>query len=295
MPYEAKIKNIKIYSHIRFKIHNFESINYRPENGKVLENMGIITLISDWGLNDYYAAAVKGMIIKSVPDARIVEISHQIKTFDIEQAAYILKNAYRSFPDGTVHIIGVNTEESVSHPHTVALYNNHYFIGTDNGVFSLIFDDPPEKLIILDILQDTENFTFSGRDRFVKAAVHLVNGGKIEELGSEKAEMEKKILFEPVVNQDSIRGIVAHIDTYQNLITNIPKKLFIEKTKGRKFTISLRSANVNKISDSYGDVPNGEVVALFSSNGMLEIAMNKSKASSLLGIKRKFPVIIELE
>jgi hypothetical protein len=257
--------------------------------------MGIITLISDWGLNDYYAAAVKGMIIKSLPEARIVEISHQIKPFDIEQAAYILKNAYHSFPKGTIHVIGVNTEESLNNPHAVALYQGHYFIGTDNGVFSLIFDEPPEKLIILDILQDSEQFTFSGRDRFAKAAVHLAKGGDIEELGAEKAEMEQKILFEPVVNHDTIRGIVAHIDTYQNLITNIPRKLFNEKTKGRKFKISLRTATVSKIHESYGDVPNGEVVALFSSNGMLEIALNKSKASTLLGIKRKSPVIIELE
>ena len=184
--------------------------------------MGIITLISDWGLNDYYAASVKGMIIKSLPEVRIVDISHQIKLFDIEQAAYILKNSYQSFPDGTVHIIGVNTEESENHPHSVAFYNNHYFIGTDNGVFSLIFDGDPDKLIYLDILQDSDKFTFSGRDRFVKAAVHLAKGGKIEKLGAERGEMKKKILFEPVVNHDTIRGIVAHIDTYQNLITNIP-------------------------------------------------------------------------
>lgn len=257
--------------------------------------MGIITLTSDWGLNDYYAAAVKGMIIQSMPDARIVDITHQVKPFDIEQAAYILKNAYHCFPEGSVHIIGVNTEESADQPHTVARYNKHYFIGTDNGVFSLIFDGTPEKLVILDILQESDNFTFSGRDRFVKAAVHLAGGGDIDQLGTEKPEMEKKMLFEPVVNHDSIRGIVAHIDTYQNLITNIPKELFLEKTRGRAFTITLRSAQVKKIHESYGDVAEGEVVALFSSTGVLEIALNKSKASMLLGIRRKFPVIIELK
>ena len=97
--------------------------------------------------------------------------------------------------------------------------------------------------------------------------------------------------FEPVVDQDSIRGVVVHVDTYSNLITNIPRQLFQEKVKGRKFTISLRSATIRHISDSYDDVPHGEVVALFASNGMLEIAMNKSTASSLLGIGNKFPVI----
>lgn len=257
--------------------------------------MAVITLTSDWGLNDYYVAAVKGMIYKKLPDANIVDITHQIRPFDVGQAAYILKNAYHSFPDGSIHIIGVNTEESVNHPHAVALYNNQYFVGSDNGTFALIFDTPPEKVIVLDINHDSDHFTFSGRDRFVRAAVHLARGKKLEELGSEKDSIQNKMQFEPVVDQDSIRGVVVHVDTYSNLITNIPRQLFQEKVKGRKFTISLRSATIRHISDSYDDVPHGEVVALFASNGMLEIAMNKSTASSLLGIGKKFPVIIELD
>lgn len=256
--------------------------------------MALITLISDWGANDYYTAAVKGMIYKNYPEANVIDITHQIKPFDVEQAAYVVKNVYENFPDGTVHLIGVNTEESINHPHSIAFYRQQYFIGTDNGIFSMIFEEEPEKLIILDILQDSGHFTFSGRDRFVKAAIHLAKGGKIEELGNEKGEMKRKLQFEPVVDKDAIRGVVAHIDTYQNLLTNIPKQLFTEKAKGKNFTIFLRSTSVNQINESYGDVPVGEVVALFSSSDMLEIAINKGKAASLLGIKRKFPVIVEI-
>jgi len=257
--------------------------------------MTVITLISDWGLNDYYTAAVKGMIFKHLPNANVIDISHQITPFDVGQAAYVLKNTYRSFPDNTIHIVGVNTEESIEHPHAVAYFNKQYFIGADNGVFSLIFDKPPEKLVELDILQDSDHFTFSGRDRFVKAAVHLAKGGKIEDLGAKKEGLITKMPFVPVVDKDYIRGIVTHIDTYENLITNIPKSLFTKKVKNKNFTISLRSAKLSAIHTSYDDVPHGDVVAIFASHGMLEIAMNKSKAASLLGIDRKFPVIIEIE
>lgn len=257
--------------------------------------MAVITLISDWGLNDYYTAAVKGMIFKHLPDAKIIDISHQITPFDVGQAAYVLKNAYPNFPEGSIHVVGVNTEESIDHPHAVAYFNKQYFIGADNGVFSLIFDKAPEKLVELDILQDSDHFTFSGRDRFVKAAVHLAKGGKIEDLGSKKEGLVTKMPFEPIVDSHTIRGIVTHIDTYENLITNIPKTLFQEKIRNKKFTISLRSADVKSIHTSYDDVPHGEIVALFSSNGLLEIAMNKGKAASLLGIHRKSPVIIEID
>jgi S-adenosylmethionine hydrolase len=128
----------------------------------------------------------------------------------------------------------------------------------------------------------------------VKAAVHLAKGGKLEELGSEKDGLKHKILFEPVVDEDSIKGVVAYIDIYENLITNIPKSLFIKKVKGRKFTIMLPSEEVTAIHTSYDDVREGDIVALFASNDMLEIAINKGKASSLLGIEKKSRVIIEI-
>ncbi|MEJ2595628.1 MAG: SAM-dependent chlorinase/fluorinase [bacterium] len=256
--------------------------------------MAIITLISDWGLKDYYVAAVKGKIHKLLPEARVIDITHEIPAFDEEQAAYVLKNAYQSFPDGTIHIIGVNTEESSNHPHIVTQYENQFFIGTDNGIFSLIFEKEPEQVIVLDIPNESDHFTFSGRDRFVSAAVHLAKGGKISELGEEKGNIESKMLFNPVVNEKSIRGQVVYIDRYENLITNISRTLFREKVKNNKFTISLRSGQANKIYDAYDDVPPGEIVALFSSDSMLEIAINKGHAASLLGIQRKFPVIIEI-
>lgn len=256
--------------------------------------MGIITLISDWGLSDYYVAAVKGMIYKFNPEAHIVDISHQVQPYDSVEAAFILKNAYPSFPEGTVHIIGINTEESLKEVHIVAYYDKQYFIGTDDGIFSLIFDSEPDSIFELDVTLESSTFTFSSRDRFAKAAAHLLKGGKPEELGPVKKGLVKKMLFKPVINEDSLKGMIIHIDNYHNLVTNISKNDFKKFTSGSKFEISFRSHKykVYKLHESYGDVRPGEIVALFTGNDMLEISINKGKAASLLGIRKNDPIVV---
>ena len=258
--------------------------------------MAIITLTSDWGDNDYYSAAVKGTIYRQLPDVLIVDITHNIKAFQSSDAAYVLRNTFPNFPDGTVHIIGVNTEESIDEPHTVAYYRNQYFIGTDNGVFSLLFEgENPEKLIELDILQETESFTFSCRDRFAKAAVHLAGGGAMEELGTEKAALNQRITLKPIRDENRIRGVIVYIDNYKNIITNISKVMLEKLVKKQAFQIQVRSGKIDKISDSYGDVPPGILVALYSANNLLEIAMNQGSAAPLLGVGVGDAVIVELK
>lgn len=255
--------------------------------------MPVITLTSDWGQKDHYLAAVKGVILGKLPEARIVDISHQISPFNLKEASFILRNVYKEFPAGTIHIIAVNTTESDDNPHTVVFIHDQYFIGTDNGIFSLIFDDMPEKMVELDIPQDSDLFTFATRDRFIKAAIHLAEGGEIEKLGNKKENWEKQMHFNPVVTDNEIRGLVIYIDNYENVITNITQKYFKEIGKGRKFMIECRGEKIRKISMSYLDVPVGEIVTLFGSTGHLEIALNQGNASSLLGLYSNDPVRIE--
>ncbi|MEZ5082541.1 MAG: SAM-dependent chlorinase/fluorinase [Bacteroidales bacterium] len=257
--------------------------------------MPIITLTSDWGLKDHYAGAVKGAILSKMPEATIVDISHQIPSFEIEQAAFVLKNSYPDFPKGTIHILAVNTEESEKFAHVVIEKDGQYFIGNDNGIFSLLFEEVPENIIELTIAQDSDYFTFSSRDRFVKAAVHLAKGESLTELGSPKSGIVEKILLKPVVDQNVVRGHVMYIDTYENIITNITEPFFKEIRKNRKFSIIFRSYSISKISQSYTDVPPGEIVALFDSNGYLEIAMNQGNAAGLLGLGYKDMIRIEFE
>src|SRR5512133_2364165 len=100
--------------------------------------MAIITLTSDWGLRDHYTGSVKGAILRQLPDAVIVDISHSIQPHNLNQAAFIVRNSYRNFPEGTIHIIGVIEEASIESPHTLVVHDGHYFIGADNGIFSMI-------------------------------------------------------------------------------------------------------------------------------------------------------------
>lgn len=257
--------------------------------------MPIITLTSDWGLKDHYLGAVKGTILSYLPEVCIIDISHNINPFDVEQAAFVLKNSYKSFPKGTIHIIGISTEESDKYPHTIICHEGHYFIGTDTGVFSMIFEKTPDEIYELDIPQDSDHFTFSSRDRFVKAAVHIAKGKKLEELGNKKDSINKKILFRPVVDNNLIKGLVIYVDEYENIITNISEKLFREVRKNKKISIMFRGESVKKVYSSYNDVSVGEIVAIFNSMDLLEIAMNQGKASSLLGLSVDDSVMIEFE
>jgi S-adenosylmethionine hydrolase len=258
--------------------------------------MPVITLTSDWGTKDHYLASVKGAILKQIPEARIIDISHEVPPHDLTQAAFILKNCYRDFPSGTIHILGISTEESEVNPHTAILADGHYFIGADNGIFTLIFDEQkPDKIVEITLIQDSEFFTFSSRDRFVKAAALLAGGEDILKLGDLRENLNQKFLFAPVVDNDVIKGMVIYIDNYQNVITNISKEKFKEVGRNRKYTISFRGEEIHTINDSYSDVPVGEILALFGCNGHLEIAMNNGTASSLLGLNPNDPVRVEFE
>ena len=256
--------------------------------------MGIITIVSDWGLHDYYLSAVKGMIYRHCSDARIVDISHQVTPHDSAEAAFLLKNAFPSFPDGTVHIIGINTEESLSNGHTVAYYEKQYFIGTDDGIFSLVFDHKPEKIIELTIPMESSIHTFSSRDRFAKAAAMLIQGTAIDDLGSPVEELKEKFLFNPPIVEDVLKGLVIHIDNYKNLITNINQNAFLKFVDRYDFEIAFRNNKykIFEIHEAYGDVRPGEIAALFTGNEMLEIAINSGKAATLLGIRKGDPLVI---
>jgi S-adenosyl-L-methionine hydrolase (adenosine-forming) len=248
--------------------------------------MPIITLISDWGPKDHYTGAVKGAILRQDPSIPVVDITHQVSPFNILQASFVLRNSYKEFPDGTIHIIGVNTDESEQHPHIAVFNQGHYFIGADNGIFSLAFDGLPEKIIEIEVPQDSDYFTFSTRDRFVKAACHLASGKPIEELGFVRTQLTEKHHFKPVVEPSRILGKVIYIDGYENIFVNITREVFDKNRKQRAFEIQVRQSEyqIRKIHTSYSDVDSGDIVALFGSTGFLEIAINQGNAASLLGI-----------
>ena len=251
--------------------------------------MAIITLTSDWGTSDYYVAAVKGTILSYLPDVTIVDITHEIEPFNIPQVGFTLRNSFRCFPKGTIHIIAVNTIESPENPHVVVKAEGHYFIGTDNGIFSHILSDGKfEEAVYIDVMQDADTFNFATRDRFAKVAAMIAKGEPLSSIGPPRVELCAGGVICAVARENAIEGVVIHIDrTYENIITNITRQMFERERRGRDFTIMVKGNlyTVNKISDSYLDVREVDMVAVFGSHGYLEIALREAKLASLIGIE----------
>ena len=194
--------------------------------------MSIITLISDLGNKDYYLPSLKANILSQIDNINIVDISHEIDHFNILQGALVLKNCFRDFPRETVHIIAIDDELSIDNDHVAVYAHGHYFIGADNGFFSVLLDDfKPDKIVSLNINQKTDYLTFASRDVFVTAACHIKRGGTLELIGKEIDDFRvKKNLLNPVIESNIIKGVVTYIDNYGNVITNIDFNTF-EKTE----------------------------------------------------------------
>ena len=252
------------------------------------KTMAIITLTSDWGTSDYYLAAVKGTILSQIPDATIVDITHAIEPFNLPQVGFTLRNCFRCFPHGTIHIIAVDTIESLENPHVVVKAEGQYFISTDNGIFSHILNEGKfEDAVYIDVLQDSDTFNFATRDRFVKVAAMIARGEPLSSIGAPREKLNMGGVFCAVVRDNTIEGVVIHIDAYENLITNITKEMFERERRGRDFTIMVKGNlyTIDKISDSYMDVREVDLVAIFGSHGYLELALREAKLAALCGIE----------
>lgn len=258
--------------------------------------MAIITLTTDLGDKDIYQAALKGSILKLLPTASIVDITHNVAAFNVQQAAFILKNSFHYFPDGTVHLIGIDTVYTKDTKYLAVYYKNHYFVGADNGIFSLMFDTDPDAIVEINIMQDLKFLHFPLADIFVKTACHLADGGKLQDIGLEVMGIEKKMNLQPVIEKNMIKGVVIYIDSFQNVITNITKEFFNQVQQGRHFTLSFkRNETISHLSWYYNEVPEGEKLCLFGISDHLEIAINKGNASGLLGLSLGDTVIIDFE
>lgn len=276
--------------------------------------MSLITLTTDFGLKDHFVGAVKGAIYTELPEATIVDISHDISPFNIAETAYIVKNAYRSFPEGSIHIIGVDSELNDETNHIALKLDNHYFICPNNGVISVIASEfRPEKIVEINIHDRVES-SFPVLDVFVKVACHLKRGGTLEVIGKEISDYKKITDLQPVISTDGnkITGSVIYIDNYGNAITNIDRKLFDRIGRGRTFELLADRYPFKMIYEKYSDIidynvpigqrhHDGSRMAIFNSANLIEIAIFRSSietyggASSLLGLKYRDQLTITFE
>ena len=252
--------------------------------------------------------------MNQIPKVQIIDITHEISPYNSSETAYVLKNAYKSFPKGTIHIVGVESEYTPENIHLAMQLEGHFFIGADNGIFSLINEDTkPEKLVAINI-HKTVSSSFPVLDVFVQVAAHITRKGTLEVVGTPIDKMKELTNVKPVISQDGnqILGSVIYVDNYGNVITNITQKLFKEIGKSRPFTINARTLRFTEIHNSYSQAidfsqpkanreEDGKKLALFNAAGHLELAVYKSNpntvgsASSLFGLHYRDLINIQFE
>jgi len=276
--------------------------------------MAIVTLTTDFGNKDHSVSVIKAALIHQISDLTIVDISHQISPYNPSETAYILKNAFRAFPKGSIHIVGVESEWTPENIHIAIEFEGHFFIGADNGILSMILENlKPTKIVEINIHKSIVT-SFPVLDVFVSVAAHIARNGPLEVIGKPIVKIKELTNINPVVNREGnqILGSVIYIDNYGNLVTNIKKPYFVEIRKTRNFIIFARTVKFKNIYKGYSEAidfslpknkrdEDGKKLALFNSANHLELAVYKSNpqtvggASSLFGLDYRDPVTIKFE
>ncbi len=254
--------------------------------------MSVITFMSDFGTTDHYVAAVKASIVSQSPQQLIVDLTHDIKPFDIGHAANVLKHVYRDFPEKTVHLVAVDAMREHSKAIAVDL-DGHFFVGFDSGLFSLISERKPDEIILL----HSNGSVFPAKDTLAKAAVALAEGKSMPTVGGPIDSILELYPRQLKVTKREIAGNVISVDHYGNLITNIRQadfeKILELNGKGTQFAIRFGREVFNSVHEYYTQVESGDCFVMFNSLGFLQVGINKGNASELLGLRVDAPVIIE--
>jgi hypothetical protein len=245
--------------------------------------MPIITLTTDYGTTDYYVAALKGALYSRCKDVVLVDVSHHIEPHDIVRGAFVLQHAYPEFPEGTIHLVSVNFLPEKELTYLALRHEGHYFVGPDNGLFSLAFAKKPTEMYRL---ERPEWIGFPEKEILSDAAAYLSSGKPFHEIGYPVSSMQERMLLQPAVHPSQIMGSVLYIDHYGNVISNIDRALFEQVGNGRRPIVSFkRHDRVRTISRHYNEVPVGEPVCIFNASGLLEVAINMGDAAGLFDLR----------
>ena len=257
--------------------------------------MAIVTITSDLGKNNHIISLIKGSLLHTEPKPDIIDISHEINSFDIIQAAFIVAQSWRAFPVGTIHIIVVNDLPEAHLDWLIMESEGHIFVMQNNGLSSLIFTEEHASVYSLPVFGDP----FFILPTLLRNIMYQLSMNKVlSEIIDFKLtkEVVKRYKFQPISVGNRIRGSVLYIDSFDNVITNISKDLFESICHSRPFKIKMRShLPLTEIYRNYSDAPLGEILCLFNSANLLEIAVNMGKASSLFGLNPGEIIQIEFE
>jgi S-adenosyl-L-methionine hydrolase (adenosine-forming) len=243
--------------------------------------MPVITLTTEWKPDDIYYGIIKGKLSSLCPDAIIIDNAGSIPPFNIAHASFIIRNTYSNYPIGSIHIICVHSEAQKDFNHLIARAKDHFFIGTDNGIFNLILNSEPEEIVKINYVETSDEL-----DIFARAAADLFSGKSLSEIGKSVKTVSERVPLRATIDKDVIIGSIIFIDSYGNAISNITREVFYRVFEGKEYRILIQSNKnfTNHISEKYSDVPVGDMLARFNPLDLLEISINGADVSELLSL-----------
>lgn len=258
----------------------------------------IITLLTDFGLKDPYVASMKGVILKINPRCKLIDITHQVNPHDVQEGAFILANAYSTFPKGTIHLAVVDPGVGGARKPILLVTENYFFVGPDNGLFTFALQQEKMKLGVAltrpNFFLPRVSTTFHGRDIFAPVAAHLSLGIRPKAFGKNIDSWVELPFKKPRTKEGKLLGEIIHVDTFGNLVSNIDERSLFQFSKDRSFVIRVGRRTIRSLKRRYGEGKNNEPIALFGSGGFLEISIREDNAQKLLKVRRRDPIEIQL-
>jgi S-adenosylmethionine hydrolase len=257
----------------------------------------LITFTTDFGLSDHFVGTMKGVVAGIAPQARVIDISHDIANYNVTEAAFVIAEAWSYFPKRSIHVVVVDPGVGSSRRPILAEAGGHYFIAPDNGVLSMVLDAAPHRVRVISnpkFMRREISRTFHGRDVFAPAAAHLAKGAKTAAFGKVINDYCRTGIARPSqIGKDAWRGAILKVDRFGNLITNFAAREFAG-FNARPFEMRAGSQRIHRLALTYAEAGIGELVAIVGSSGYLEIAANQASAASLLGCSAGAPVELNL-
>jgi S-adenosylmethionine hydrolase len=243
--------------------------------------MPVITLTTEWKPDDIYYGIIRGKLCSICPGITVIENASNIPPLNLAYASFVIRNTFNNYPKGSVHIICVHSEAHHQEDHLIVKAKDHFFIGTDNGIFNLILNSEPDEVIKIDYKGNDDEL-----DVFARAAAGLMEGKKPADLGQPLEKISDRIPLRATIDKDVITGSIIFIDSYGNAISNITREIFDRVFEAKEYRILIQS-NTNytdKISKKYSDVPVGELLSRFNSLDLLEVAINGANVAELFNL-----------
>ena len=267
------------------------------------ERTPVITLTTDFGTQDHFVGTMKGVILGINPNVQLVDITHELPPHDVIGAAFSIRCSYAYFPRWSIHLVVVDPTVGSQRRPILVVGDQHYFIGPDNGVFSLVYEVEP--YIRVYHLTETHFFlseistTFHGRDIFAPVAAWLAKGVEPAQMGEVIEDFVRIPIPRPIaIEEKTMKGVVLYVDRFGNLITNFTRESLaglLGEDLSQPCVVQIQNQSIPGLKSAYFEVPQGQPVALIGSTGYLEIGANQASAARILKAGRGTEVIVVRE